>query len=74
MYGGEYVNQQFETSADPRFAEIGKNRFLIPETAEEYDELMRRVIDVNDVISINPYLLLEEKEYGSWYKSMEPIM
>ena len=74
VYGGEYVKQQFETSADPRFAELGKNRFLLPELYEEYNALMRRVIEVNDVISINPYFLPEEKAYGSWYKSVEPIM
>ena len=67
--GGEFIQQIFATSADPRYAEIGKNRFIIPETWEEYDELVQRVFEENDVIG----LWRQFGAPGHWYKSNERV-
>ena len=67
--GGEFIQQIFATSSDPRYAEIGKNRFIIPDSWEEYVDLVNRVFRENDVIGLY-------REYGVpgyWYKSNERV-
>ena len=73
MYGGEYLHKMFESSTDPRYAELGKNRFLKVDSYAHFDELMKRVINENDVINIMNYIRPWEKKLGSWYKSDESI-
>ena len=49
MYpGAEFQKQFFSTSTDPRYAEIGQNRFIVAKSWDQYDQLLEQVFSNND--------------------------
>ena len=63
----------FESSTDPRYAELGKNRFVKLDSWRHYIKLMKRIISDNDLISIDVKLLPYYAQRASWYRSDESI-
>ena len=74
--GGEFDQIFLSTSEDPRLAEIGQNRFLVPSTWEEYYQISKELHHKKDVILLNLQIdsdLASPAEFGFWYKAKEAI-
>ena len=73
MPGGDYVQQLFTTSADPRLREIGNNRWIVLEDWDQYDEWGMRVMSHNDAVLLSNSISPDEEAWGYWYKSREQV-
>ena len=71
--GGEFYQKFFSASEDPRYAEIGQNRFIIPTTWDHHDQLLDQVFSKNDVVFLQNSISSSDKEKGNWYRSDETI-
>ena len=72
--GGEFHKIQFSTSADARYREVGQNRFLIPESWDQFMEFSKRIFSDNDLVLLRDTLYSSIKGLGSWYRSDEEVM
>ena len=70
---GSYKQQQFARDPDPRYAELGRTKFIFPRNWDQFDDFMQRIIEQNDAISINLFLKEKHKALGAWYRTKEPI-
>ena len=68
--GGVIVRDWMATSIDPRYAEIGKNRLILPNSWDDFSLLLEQVFSRNDVILLD---LADEVDHsiGAWYRSDE---
>ena len=71
MPGGDYVQQLFQQSADPRSQEIGNERWVSLADWDEYDVAVERQFRDNDMIMVTPWVSDYERAFGNWYKSTE---
>ena len=62
----------FANNPDPRYAELGQNRFINTRDYWHYEKLIIQVQEQNDIISINPWIGDWERAQGNWYVS-DPI-
>ena len=68
--GGGIVQDWMATSSDPSYAEIGKNRFIVPESWDQFYQMLEQVFSSNDLILLD---LADEVDFsfGVWYRSDE---
>ena len=71
--GAAVYEKFFSNSADPRYAEIGQNRFIIPSSWDQFTQFLQQVFSKDDLVWLSNTIMAEQKEFGNWYKSDEPI-
>ena len=72
MPHGEFTHKYFLASSDPRYKEIGQNRFNVPSSYDHLDQFFHQVFAKNDVVFLEIGLNSDQKETGNWFKS-DPI-
>ena len=68
-----FYEKFFSHSADPRYAEIGQNRFIIPSSWDQFNQLLQQVFSKDDLVWLSNTIMSDQKEFGSWYRSDEPV-
>ena len=75
--GNQITQQFFATSPDPRMAEIGDNRFIVPSAWSgepgAFWDLMDQIFSKNNVMLFIGGISANERKMGTWYTAHETV-